>query len=322
MKFTLDDVSALLQEKLNSLPGKSLTPAEFLKQLRDVDALIAKEQEDLYEFAHRSFQEYLAAVEIKATRQEELLLNALQPDKLEWWKETILLYAAQSDTSSLIKAILNQPSFETLQLGCNLLQEGLTIEPLVQEALRKKLSEVLQLLDPETIQLAEQKQLQTRYYKLGYYLQQQQWSEADNETYRVMVEVGDRNQKGYLDRGDIEQFPCVDLRIIDRLWVAYSNGLFGFSVQKKIYADCGATLDGKYPGDEIWEQFSERVGWRKDGKWQLGRFQNQTSSLSSRQQGNLPLRIHVVTLIPFYYYRPFRPFVRFCGWSLLSRTDL
>jgi len=257
-----------LQQQLSRLPGKSLSPAAFLKQLREVDALMAKEQENLYEFAHRSFQEYLAAIEIKATQQEALLLNALQtPAKLEWWKETIRFYAAQADTSGLIEAILNQPTFETMQLGCNLLQEGLMIRPELQEALRTKLSEVLQSLDPDTLQLAVQRQLQPRYYKLGYYLQQQQWERADYETYLVMIEVAGCIHRGYLNIEDIQQFPCNDLRIIDRLWIVYSNRLFGFSVQKQIYVECGATLDGKFPGMEIWETFGDRVGWRKDGEW-------------------------------------------------------
>ncbi|CCQ59603.1 GUN4 domain-containing protein, partial [Crocosphaera watsonii] len=34
-----------------------------------------------------------------------------------------------------------------------------------------------------------------------------------------------------------DNFPCEDLRIIDQLWVKYSNGQFGFSVQKQIYMD-------------------------------------------------------------------------------------
>jgi len=49
--------------------------------------------------------------------------------------------------------------------------------------------------------------------------------------------------------------------------VNYSKGHFGFSVQKQIYVECGATLDGEYPGDEIWRKFGDRVGWRKDGRW-------------------------------------------------------
>jgi hypothetical protein len=51
--------------------------------------------------------------------------------------------------------------------------------------------------------------------------------------------------------------------------VSYSNGHFGFSVQKRIYVECGATLDGNYPGNEVWEKFGDRVGWRKDGDWLL-----------------------------------------------------
>ena len=48
-------------------------------------------------------------------------------------------------------------------------------------------------------------------------------------------------------------FPCDDLRTIDQLWVHYSNGKFGFSVQKKIYMDeLGGTRDYD---KKIWEEF-------------------------------------------------------------------
>jgi hypothetical protein len=111
------------------------------------------------------------------------------------------------------------------------------------------------------------KQCQPRYLKLAYYLQQGEWRKADHETYLVMVAVGDRDHKGYLDIPDIQQFPCEDLRIIDQLWLKYSEGRFGFSVQKQIYVDCGATRDDEYPGDKIWYEFCDRVGWRKDGNY-------------------------------------------------------
>ena len=60
---------------------------------------------------------------------------------------------------------------------------------------------------------------------------------------------------------ELRTFPCEELLIIDGLWRRYSNDRFGFSVQKTIYVDCGAKLDGKYPGDEIWNRFYDRVGW-------------------------------------------------------------
>ncbi|HYX15858.1 MAG TPA: GUN4 domain-containing protein [Nostoc sp.] len=46
---------------------------------------------------------------------------------------------------------------------------------------------------------------------------------------------------GWLDYKSIENFPCTDLRTIDRLWVKYSNGHFCFSVQKRIWLECGGS---------------------------------------------------------------------------------
>ncbi|MBE7380650.1 MAG: GUN4 domain-containing protein [Leptolyngbya sp. SIO1E4] len=57
------------------------------------------------------------------------------------------------------------------------------------------------------------------------------------------------------------------MKTIDHLWVKYSNGQFGLSVQKQIYVECGANLDGEYPGAEIWRQFGDQVGWRVKGDW-------------------------------------------------------
>jgi hypothetical protein len=66
---------------------------------------------------------------------------------------------------------------------------------------------------------------------------------------------------------ELLNFPCEELRAIDMLWVRYSNGRFGFSVQKQIYVECGGKPDGEYSGDEIWERFGDRVGWRKEDQW-------------------------------------------------------
>uniref|UniRef100_UPI0026220B40 GUN4 domain-containing protein n=1 Tax=Crocosphaera sp. TaxID=2729996 RepID=UPI0026220B40 len=68
-----------------------------------------------------------------------------------------------------------------------------------------------------------------------------------------------------LSESDIDNFPCNDLRTIDQLWVHYSNGKFGFSVQKKIYMDeLGGTRDYN---KKIWYEFCDRVGWRKGGDY-------------------------------------------------------
>ena len=99
------------------------------------------------------------------------------------------------------------------------------------------------------------------YIDLRNLLAAKKWQEADEETARVMLEVAGREKERYLDRESIEKFPCEDLRTIDRLWVKYSNGRFGFSVQKRIYQSLGGTREYD---SKVWEAFGDRVGWRKN----------------------------------------------------------
>ncbi|MDJ0598630.1 MAG: GUN4 domain-containing protein, partial [Crocosphaera sp.] len=104
-----------------------------------------------------------------------------------------------------------------------------------------------------------------RYRKLLNYLSSGRWKEADEENFNVMLQVANRVKEGWLDIKDIDNFPCEDLRIIDQLWVKYSNGHFGFSVQKKIYMDeLGGTREYN---QKIWHEFCDHVGWRKGGEW-------------------------------------------------------
>jgi serine/threonine protein kinase len=122
------------------------------------------------------------------------------------------------------------------------------------------------------------------YRKLRDYLAQGKWKEAEKETTRVMLAVAKREKEGWLNTNSIDNFPCEDLRTIDQLWVKYSDGRFGFSVQKRIYQSLGGTREYKtdiwdqkriyqslggtreYKTD-IWEKFGDKVGWRKRGKW-------------------------------------------------------
>jgi hypothetical protein len=101
------------------------------------------------------------------------------------------------------------------------------------------------------------------YTRLRDLLKAGQWREADQETYEVMIRAVGKQSGDWFTYDALLKFPCTDLRTIDRLWVTYSQGQFGFSVQKKIYVECGAKLDGDYPGWSIWHAFCNRVGWRK-----------------------------------------------------------
>ncbi|MGM3307603.1 GUN4 domain-containing protein [Anabaena sp. WFMT] len=101
------------------------------------------------------------------------------------------------------------------------------------------------------------------YTRLHDLLAAEKWKEADKETARVMLAVMKRGQEGWLDVEHIDNFPCEDLCIIDKLWIRYSNGKFGFSVQKNIYQGLGGTRNYE---PKIWTAFEDKVGWRKEGK--------------------------------------------------------
>ncbi|MFM6511066.1 MAG: GUN4 domain-containing protein [Microcystis panniformis] len=107
------------------------------------------------------------------------------------------------------------------------------------------------------------------YRKLRDLLKAGKWKEADKETVRLVIEweEAEKEKKRYIRFN----FPCAELRTIDKLWVKYSNGRFGFSVQKQIYQRYERIYRG-YRGtreydEEIWRKFGDKVGWRKGGDW-------------------------------------------------------
>jgi hypothetical protein len=102
------------------------------------------------------------------------------------------------------------------------------------------------------------------YTRLRDLLKAGQWRNADQETADQMLNAMGKEDWWEVERDDLLNFPCADLTTIDQLWVTYSKGKWGFNVQKQIYVECGAKLDGNYPGDKIWLEFCGRVGWRKE----------------------------------------------------------
>lgn len=137
------------------------------------------------------------------------------------------------------------------------------------------------------------------YTRLRDLLKAGEWKEADRETLVVMLKAANREQEGYLNTESVKHFPCVDLHTIDQLWIKYSNGQLGFSVQKEIWLSIGGeveqhesdwqmadeTMMSAVPSFElfngaggsqyqsvmfakvqhdnaIYEQFGIRVGWR------------------------------------------------------------
>ncbi|MDF5707369.1 MAG: GUN4 domain-containing protein [Nostoc sp. S4] len=102
------------------------------------------------------------------------------------------------------------------------------------------------------------------------------WKEADTQTLVVMLKATSREQEGWLNSESIDNFPCTDLLTIDQLWVKYSNGHFGFSVQKRIWESVG--------GD--YEKFGDRVEWRMNKNW----IPYSDLTFADSPQGHLPAR--------------------------------
>ncbi|MBD1827868.1 GUN4 domain-containing protein [Microcoleus vaginatus GB1-A2] len=123
------------------------------------------------------------------------------------------------------------------------------------------------------------------YTNLRDLLAARRWKEADRETLKVILKAaGEEEEWIYME--NFEEFPCEDLRTIDQLWVKYSNGHFGFSVQKRIYQSLGGTSQ---KDEAIWERFGDKVGWRKNGKWL--HYNDLTFSERNTAPGHLPLAV-------------------------------
>ncbi len=103
------------------------------------------------------------------------------------------------------------------------------------------------------------------YTELRNFLAGGQWKEADQETIAIMLRIGDREAKDWLREEDIENFPGTDLHTIDQLWVKYSKGRFGFSIQKEIWESFGGTKNAHY---KIYCNTCDQIGWRDlNGSW-------------------------------------------------------
>ncbi len=102
------------------------------------------------------------------------------------------------------------------------------------------------------------------YTRLRDLLAQGNWKEADQETWKIICFVVGRAQEGWLESDSLVNFPCEDLLLLDQLWVEFSQGHFGFSVQKRIYQSLGGK---NIFDDKIWQSMGDRVGWRSHGHW-------------------------------------------------------
>ena len=253
---------------------ESTSAKDFVERLIHVSELILKKDE-FYEFAHNHFQSYLIALQVKRLKQENLLLENWEQNL---WYEACIMYATLlTNPTNFIVHFYEQSHPKAKELAERCYRE-------------------LPIKKRRGLEFLEQQRQTSLFTQLENFLKNGQWREADEETTRLMLLIAKREDEGWLDQESIEKFPCEDLRTIDKLWVDYSNGKFGFSVQKKVWMACGGVpgqcdfdvykkfaeqkiveqkkvwvacdgVSGQYNFVDVYEKFAEEVGWRLAGDW-------------------------------------------------------
>ncbi|MFB2646041.1 GUN4 domain-containing protein, partial [Raphidiopsis sp. BLCC-F218] len=110
--------------------------------------------------------------------------------------------------------------------------------------------------------------------------------------------VAKREKEGWLRIEDAEKFPCKELRSIDQLWLKYSRGKFGISVQQQIYQSLGGT---KEYNEKVWESMGDRVGWRQAGNWL---YYEQLNFTQTAPSGHLPASVWLRPLVECMFFPP------------------
>ena len=117
------------------------------------------------------------------------------------------------------------------------------------------------------------------YQPIQVLLAKQDFEEADRVTSKKLCEAAGAAAlaRGWLYFTDAKSIPISDLQTINQLWLVYSEGKFGFSVQRKIWLSLG----------KGWEKFWLKIGWKKDGSFT--RYPNEFIWSLDAPRGHLPL---------------------------------
>jgi hypothetical protein len=96
------------------------------------------------------------------------------------------------------------------------------------------------------------------------------WKDADLETKAILLKTMNREAAGWLSEEDVKNLPVETLVAIDRLWVRYSNGRFGFSTQSKIWRELNCKTDSWMFAQSKSEcKFGAQIGWYVNNIWLL-----------------------------------------------------
>jgi len=90
-------------------------------------------------------------------------------------------------------------------------------------------------------------------------LANQSFEEADRLTSSMLRQLAgpSAEQRGYVYYSEVPGMSGLDLQGLDRLWLVYSQGRFGFTVQARLLKACQGRWDLLWP----------KLGWKNGGLW-------------------------------------------------------
>ena len=194
-----------------------------------------------------------------------------------------------TDEIENLKATLNEPQANTqiIQELAEIKAQISQLQTHIQQPEQQPILQSLSNLQLQLSQLTDELTLVSHasgmdYRNLQQLLSAQNWQDADKETYSLMLKISERENVCWLDDGDIRKFPRYDLHIINQLWVRYSDGKFGFSIQKQILQNH--------------KQFTARCGWIENlAKNELIKYEDYNFTLDANI-GHLPSTPRIVGL--------------------------
>jgi hypothetical protein len=150
----------LIAEPLRKLGFTELMSGkQFLKDIETGTGLLSEKENDLWNFAHLSFQEYLAACHWTET-QTRPNWSELAVDS--WWHETLKLYAAQNDATALVAACLAHATVGSLTLALECSEEALILDEKVKQRVTVQIEANLESSDRHLRHMAAEVRLALR----------------------------------------------------------------------------------------------------------------------------------------------------------------
>jgi hypothetical protein len=141
-----------------------------------------------------------------------------------------------------------------------------------------KTQEFLQTFFPEGI-VPLKSERNIDYRLLQHLLAQQDFQAADSLTRQKLCELAGEAaiKRKWVYFTEVEQFPDSDLYTLNALWWIYSEGKFGFSVQRRLWLSVGKDFSKLWP----------KIGWKNGNNWT--QYPNEFIWNLSAPPGHLPL---------------------------------